>query len=243
MSITTPGYLPVFTLGNFLLERTDSDANQQSRLSRNIEESLLEYVLACLEAGLYTKEHCLCLCQDWNFPYNPSLVLNIITKPQPTEPYVTSRSPKTPMTGRAVCRLQKAYKKALSEPLVAKLFRANERLTAKNSIGTHMILGFTAALREEKRRRKRGKRLNLLGEKESGPQFFSPGRVTAARTWQAEKEEEEQQCRQDIESSKALVAFKKLQKEEEKLQKAAVAVEKQQLAVEAKTAKGAESQA
>ena len=78
-----------------------------------------------------------------------------------------------------------------------------------------MILGLTAALREEKRRRKRGKRLNLLGEEESGPQFFSPGRVTAARTWQAEKEEEEQQHRQDMESQKALVAFKKLQKEEE----------------------------
>ncbi|SLM40587.1 hypothetical protein LPUS_11414 [Lasallia pustulata] len=85
--------------------------------------------------------------------------------------------------------------------------------------------------REEKKRRKRGKRLNLLGEEESGPQFFSPGRVTAARTWQAEKEEEEQQHRQDIESRKALVAFKKLQKEEEKLQKAAAAVERQPLAL------------
>ncbi|SLM34847.1 Kelch-type beta propeller [Lasallia pustulata] len=132
---------------------------------------------------------------------------------------------------------------APSEPLVAKLFRANERLAAENSIGTHMILGLTAALREEKKRRKRGKRLNLLGEEESGPQFFSPGRVTAARTWQAEKEEEEQQHRQDIESRRALVAFKKLQKEEEKLQKAAAAVERQRLAVEAKTAKAAESQA
>ncbi|SLM33726.1 hypothetical protein LPUS_02273 [Lasallia pustulata] len=67
-----------------------------------------------------------------------------------------------------------------------------------------MILELTAALREEKRRRKRGKRLNLLGEEESGPQFFSPGRVTAVRTWQAEKEEEEQQHWQDIESRKAL---------------------------------------
>ncbi|SLM35930.1 hypothetical protein LPUS_05337 [Lasallia pustulata] len=106
-----------------------------------------------------------------------------------------------------------------------------------------MILGLTAALREEKRRRKRGKRLNLLGEEESGLQCFSPGRVTAARTWQVEKEEEEQQHRQDIKSRKALVAFKKLQKEEEKLQKAAVAVERQRLAVEAKTAKAALSQA
>ncbi|SLM34678.1 hypothetical protein LPUS_03585 [Lasallia pustulata] len=109
------------------------------------------------------------------FPYNPSLVLDVIIKPQPTEPYVASGSPKKPMIGCAVCRLQKAYKKAPSEPLVAKLFRANEHLAAENSIGTHMILGLTAALREEKRRRKRGKRLNLLGEEEPEPQFFSPG--------------------------------------------------------------------
>lgn len=177
------------------------------------------------------------------FPYNPSLVLDIITKPQPIEPYMASGSPKTPMTGRAVRRLQKAYKKAPSEPLVAKLFKANERLAAENSIGTHMILGLTAALIEEKRRRKRGKRLNLLGEEEPGPQFFSPGRVTAARAWQAEKEEEEQQHRQDIESRKALAASKKLQKEDEKLQKAAAAIKKQRLAAEAKTAKAAEIQA
>ena len=78
--------------------------------------------------------------------------------------------------------LQKVYKKAPSELLIAKLFRANKRLAVESFIGTHVILGLTAALREEKRRKKRGKRLNLLEEEESEPQFFSPERVTASRT-------------------------------------------------------------
>jgi hypothetical protein len=42
----------------------------------------------------------------------------------------------------------------------------------------------------EKYKHRKKKRLNLLGEEESRPQFFSSGRVQAARDYQATKETE-----------------------------------------------------
>ena len=71
-----------------------------------------------------------------------------------------------------------------------KIFIANERLAADHSIDQHIIKGLCEALKNEKKRRKRGKRLNLLGEENNGPQFFSPARVQAARAWQASKNDE-----------------------------------------------------
>jgi hypothetical protein len=69
---------------------------------------------------------------------------------------------------------------------------ANTRLAAQNSIANHTISGLIGALKTEKRKRNRGKRLNLLGEEDGGPQFFSPSRVLRAKTYSGEKEAQEQ---------------------------------------------------
>ena len=73
------------------------------------------------------------------------------------------------------------------------VFRANERLAAQHSIDEHEKRGLTEALRAEKKKRQRGKRLNLLGEEDVGPQFFSPSRILAARAFQAAKRAKEEQ--------------------------------------------------
>jgi hypothetical protein len=41
----------------------------------------------------------------------------------------------------------------------------------------HEIRGLTEAIKLEKRKRKHGKKLNLLGEEDEGPQLFSPAQI------------------------------------------------------------------
>ena len=112
------------------------------------------------------------------WPLNPSIVLSKITI-QPTEAPIIPQELKTPMTSHAVRRLQQQYRKAPSSPLLTKLFRANERLVSQHSIDQHTLNGVIGALKLEKKKRRRGKRLNLVKEEDFGAQFFSPARVVS----------------------------------------------------------------
>ena len=51
-----------------------------------------------------------------------------------------------------------------------------------------MQSGLLETLKNEKKRRQRGKRLNLVGEEDSGAQLFYALRVRAALAYKAEKE-------------------------------------------------------
>jgi hypothetical protein len=79
-----------------------------------------------------------------------------------------------------------------------------------------MIAGLKRVVILEKKKRQRGKHLNLLGEEDSGLQFFSPGRIQAARERQEAKKAEEAQRQLDIDARKALAAANKQRKEMEK---------------------------
>lgn len=177
------------------------------------------------------------------FPFNPQLVLNIITKPPKNCFNSSSGLIKTPMTNRAVRHIHRAYQNAPSSPLLAKILRANERLASEHSIDQHIIRGLNAALRNEKKRRQRGKRLNMLGEEASGPQFYSPGKVQAARDRQTVIEAEKLQKQQDLEEKRALAAAAKQQKAMEKAERMKIMAEKKILNEQAKQAKLAEKQA
>jgi hypothetical protein len=180
------------------------------------------------------------------WPYAPDVVLAKITKPPPPlllSSIETSQTIQTPMTCRAIRRTQRQFHDAPNSPLLAKIFRANERLAAQHSVDQHVVKGLITALQDEKKRRKRGKRLNLIGEEDSGPQFFSPGRIQAARDWQAAKEQEEQQRQQNIIDRKAQAAAKRQQKEDEKTQRAVITLQKRQIAAELREQKAAERQA
>ena len=83
----------------------------------------------------------------------------------------------------------------------------------------------------------------MIGEEESGLQLFSPNKVQAAKDYQALKEEEEKQRKQEIANRKVLAAAKKVQKEQEKAERATIAAEKRKVAAEIKSTKEAEKQA
>jgi hypothetical protein len=51
------------------------------------------------------------------------------------------------------------------------LLKANERLAAEDSIAIHVNRGFEQAMKLEKQKRRRGKRLDSIGEEASGAQF------------------------------------------------------------------------
>ncbi|KAI9651852.1 MAG: hypothetical protein M1829_002124, partial [Trizodia sp. TS-e1964] len=137
----------------------------------------------------------------------------------------------------------KLYQKNPSTSLIRKLFKASERLSAEDSIKTHMIDGLSEALKNEKLKRKRGKKLNLKGEERAGPQFFSPRKIEAAWAYQAKKDLEEVQHRQDIDNCKAAAASKKQEKELAQVQRAEAAQERQKLAAVAKIDREAKIQA
>src|SRR4051794_28505847 len=141
------------------------------------------------------------------FPYNPSIVLAKIQKPLPESPppkHNTARTPaRTPISCHSVRKVQKAYLANPTEEGLDLILRANTRLAAQHSIDVHEKQGLIEALQIEKKKRKRGKRLNLLGEENTGPQFFSPSRVQQAKVFQAQKEADEQQCKEDIIERKA----------------------------------------
>jgi hypothetical protein len=176
------------------------------------------------------------------WPCNPALVIVKITKPHQIEAVGTLQGLETPMTCGAVRRIQRQYIKAPDLTLLSLVFRANERLASQHSVDQHVRRGLTEALRHEKKRRQRGKRLNLLGEEDSSPQFFSPGRVQAARDYQATKDTDETLRQKEILDKKALAAAKKIQKEAEKVERAACTTQKRQLVIEAKIQKAAEKQ-
>ena len=70
-------------------------------------------------------------------------------------------------------------------------------------------------LKTEKKRRKRGKRLNLIGEEDFGAQLFHVSRVHAALAFEAEKEAKQAAERAEIFEKKAQAALNKQRKEEE----------------------------
>jgi hypothetical protein len=173
------------------------------------------------------------------WPFNPSIVIDKITIPTVTKiPDIIA----TPMTCRAVRRIQKTYRKTPQSPILQKILRANDKLAARHEIDQHLIQGLIEALRYEKKRRKRGKRLNLLGEEDKGPQFFSPGRVQAARELLAAKEAEDARIEQEKADRRVEQAVKKAQKEREKKERAEAAAQRKAAAAEAKAQKAAEIQ-
>jgi hypothetical protein len=54
------------------------------------------------------------------------------------------------------------------------LFKANEILATQYSIDKHTKKGLVETIKDEKKKRWRRKKLNVLKEEDYGPQFFSP---------------------------------------------------------------------
>jgi hypothetical protein len=143
------------------------------------------------------------------WPFSPPIVLDAIARRPVTPPDAQdgpSKPPPTPMTSKSIRRAQKTYKANPTQENLDVIFRSQERLAAQHEVDKHLQSGLQETLKNEKKRRQRGKRLNLLGEEDSGAQLFHSSRVRAALAYEAEKE--------------ARVAAEKVEKEVKKAQAA-----------------------
>jgi hypothetical protein len=68
------------------------------------------------------------------------------------------------------------------------ILQLQERLAAQHKIDRHIQSGLLDTLAKEKKRRKQGKRLNLIGEEDTGAQLFHSSRVQMANAYAAELE-------------------------------------------------------
>ena len=100
------------------------------------------------------------------------------------------------------------------------LFKANERLAAQHSLNEHTKKGLIKTVKEEKKRRQRGKKLNVLGEEDHGPQFYSLTTIKRAQDVQAAKAAEVEVEKARIASNKITNAAKKAKSDAEKAEKA-----------------------
>ena len=175
------------------------------------------------------------------FPLRPGAVLNVITKPEP--PAAVSASLKTPISSRAVHRAHHQYKIEPTKLLMSKILQVNERLAAHHNIDLHVIERLKTDIKQERKRHKCGKRLNLCGEQDSRPQFYGPEEVKAAQDYQASKEVEEEQQKQEIIDKKEQAAAKRVQKEKERVERAAITAAKRKAAAEARAIREEEKRA
>ena len=83
--------------------------------------------------------------------------------------------------------------------------------------------------------------MNLVGEEDSEPQFFSPERIQHVQDLQNEKEAHAQAERERIAEKKVQAAINKAQKEAAKAERALQAEARRQLVAEEKVRKGLQS--
>jgi len=119
------------------------------------------------------------------------------------------------------------------------LFKANECLAAQHAVDEHTKQGLIETVKDEKKKRQCGKKLNVLGEENHGPQFFSPATIKHAQNIQAAKTAEVEAEKAWIASNKIANAEKKARREVEKAEKAL----QHQLVKEAKAQIAAEKKA
>jgi hypothetical protein len=107
----------------------------------------------------------------------------------------------------------------------------------------HTKEGLIESLKIEKKSHNRGKRLNLLGEEDNGPQLFAAERVRAAQAFQKEKEDEAKAKRARIDANKASTALKKAKDNAAKAEKALQAATREANKAEVDADEKAEKQA
>jgi hypothetical protein len=120
------------------------------------------------------------------FPFYPLVVLDKIKRPEPPKPPPTAE--RTPMSCHAVRKAHRAYKESPSQKWLTFILHANIRLAAQHSIDKATINGLISSLQHEKKKRSRGKKLNLMGEHTIGAFVWSPTKVVVANEVQDEKE-------------------------------------------------------
>jgi hypothetical protein len=136
-------------------------------------------------------------------------------------PQITSSPLKTPSDTRTFRQFKLQYRKSPTAVKISKLLRAVELMTTQNDILRFENRGLREAIVLEKSKRRRGKKLNLVGEESKGVELYSPAKVARAREYQAEKESLEEQENRAKEARKVQRAANALKSKEIKDEKAA----------------------
>ena len=132
------------------------------------------------------------------------------------------------MIERAVRRIQKVYEKQSIRALLFKIFIVNERFAVNEFINQHVIRDLLDALKNEKKRRKRDKKLNLLNEHHFEFQFFSSKRIQATKVYQTAKDEKKSRKQENMIEKRAQIIANKILKNKEKQERALIAAKKRQ---------------
>jgi hypothetical protein len=159
------------------------------------------------------------------WPYNPSVVLSVITPPRPlTPPQAQAGDIATPYTAKGMRKFSKVHAKNPTKEAFRKLTKANESNAARASVAEYRAEALKEALKMEKKKRTRGKKLNLSGEEAGRAQFFGTIEVKAAQSRLDEKEAKVVQEKLDKEKRKEEKAVAKAVNEalekQEKIRKA-----------------------
>lgn len=160
------------------------------------------------------------------WPINPGIIMEVVNRHlQPSTPpeqplNILPLASKTPMTSKAVRRLQRAYEKDPQPYLWEKLKRLQQALVAQHEIDEHKMQGLYETLKEEKKRRCKGKRLNLLNEEGGKAQLYDADKVRRAKEIAREKANKEAQQDADKQLKKEENIARKLQDAKDKKDRA-----------------------
>ena len=122
------------------------------------------------------------------FPLNTSRVLDVLNPPSHTPQKPAPICAKTPVTFKSFCYAIQVQKKATSSEGLEQISDGFAKVITERDLYKATVEQLTQALLMEKKKKQRGKRLNLLGEEDNKPQIFTPTKIQAALARNAEKE-------------------------------------------------------
>jgi hypothetical protein len=149
-------------------------------------------------------------------PFKPEKVLSMFVQPKRLQE--SPESTKTPVSTR---ELRRTFQKLQKEGQVGEgakiLLRAGEKLATELDIVRHENEGLRKAVLHEKKKRKRGKAMNLFdpGEQEGQGLFFSPEKIARVRQRNADEAQAEQQRKQSQSDKKLQAAITRDEKARE----------------------------
>ena len=176
------------------------------------------------------------------WPMNPHAILSKIVRPKVFEP--PTEFIRTPMRCMSVRRVQRQFQHNLTTASLQLIFKSNFKLAAQHEIDEHTKRGLIKSLELEKKKRRRGKKLNLLGEKSGGAELFSSTTMRRARDYQKSKEDAVEQEKVDKAAKKEQQAAARVaKKQNEELQKKLRAEGREQMRAEKRAEEAAQKQA
>jgi hypothetical protein len=161
------------------------------------------------------------------YPQDSELIIAQIRPEDPPEPTTSLRKSynqvKIPYSAVALRKAKKEWRINPNKALIEKVLKANEKLYTHAQIAEFRCEGLREALQDEKKKRNKGSKLDLIGKPYTGTIFFSPPKIDSTRDYKNMKDTEIQQKIIDKEVKKAAQKAKKelevLEKQEKKNQK------------------------